>query len=234
MLIRNLPKEKFLSSGGVRVALAPTTMREKLNENATYSKPYARISITRRNDGVERHNIRLWLSVGASIKYNLKDKERVDLIWERKNKVWDCPILIIKRGGTQRSLSTMGREKSAFSVQIKMLVKQYDIPLLPYPLPILDYVDGEIWIDFSGKRETEVAQHKLWEKRYGKAKRHSFNFEDCQIDVRSNSEFIDQCKVMAENDGGSLSGLVLRLLAIHMEDNHQQLWYQLINSLGEN
>jgi len=213
-------------------------MRKKLDDNGTYSKPYARISEVRRYSGdATRTNVRLWLSVGTCIKYGLKNKEKVDLFWERKNEVWKKSILIIKRDGTQRTMNAMGKGKNAFCIQMKMFVKQLDIPIFPFPLPILDYVicsgGDEIWIDFSGVRETEVAQHKLWQKRYGTEKRHTFNFGNTQLDVRSNAEFIDQCKVMAKGDGGSLAGLVLRLLATHMEDKHRRLWYQLVNSSME-
>ncbi len=206
-------------------------MRQALDNNGTYSKPYARIALTKKPNN--RTGVRLWLSVGAAAKFGLKDKEKVDLFWEKYNKVWKRSVLILKRGGTQRSLSSMGQAKASYFVQMKMLVKQCEIPLIPHPLPILDYINNEIWIDFSGERETEVAQYKLWEKRYGKAKRHTFDFGDSRLDVRSNTVFIDQCKVMGEKDGGSLAALTLRLLATHMEDDHPQLWYQLINSLGE-
>ncbi len=206
-------------------------MRQALDNNGTYSKPYARISSVKRTDG--RTGVRLFLSVGAAYEYGLIGKEKVDLFWEKENKVWKKPILIVKRGGTQRTLNAMGGRKTAFAVSIKMLVKQCGIPVVPWPLPILDYVDNEIWIDFSGAIETETPQQKYWKARYGKPKRHSFDFGDSRLDVRSNTVFIDQCKKMGEKDGGSLAALTLRLLAAHMEDDHPQLWYQLINSLGE-
>jgi len=210
-------------------------MRKKFDTLHTYSEPYARVSTV--NLGQGRKSIRLFLSLALVMKYKFVSGERVDLFWEQHNELWNKPILVVKRNGNQRSINAMGRSRTAVFISIKMFVKQFSIPTMGYPLPILDYVicntGDELWIDFSGEMVTETLQKKYWKSKYGIQKRHTFNFGNGngKIDVRSNSLFLNQCKIMAKSEGSGLSTLVLRLLGEYMEDKHSHLWYQTVNSM---
>jgi len=103
-------------------------------------------------------------NVGAIKQCNLVKGTKVDIYYDRYNKIWNRPVLIIKKGGTQRVLS--GPIIPYFmSVSITAAVKEFDIPVpLRRRLEILDYCDGEIYIDITDAGGEEIREEKKRER----------------------------------------------------------------------
>lgn len=104
--------------------------------------------------------LELNFNVGAIKLCGLVKGTKVDIYYERHNKIWDRPVLIIKKGGTQRVLS--GPIIPYYmSVSITAAIKEWDIPVpLRRKLEILDYCDGEIYIDITDVGGEEIRQEK--------------------------------------------------------------------------
>jgi len=216
--------------------------RKKLDTKFTRSKPIIRVESYKRLDhrnGKTYEAIALTFSVGAMVAYDLKIGERYDLYWDDDNDIWKKPVLIVRKGGTQRKLipyagKKEGKYRQPGKLAIKQLVDQFSIPTIKFPLPILDYIDGEIWIDFSGEPEWDTARREYWAARYGTKKRYSFSLSKfLQVDMRTNEEFITRLTKMTTRDDTTRSGLVLSLLAEYMQDHHPDLWDGLVRKIEE-
>jgi len=103
-------------------------------------------------------------NVGAIKQCKLVKGTRVDIYYDRYNEIWERPILIIKKGGTQRVLS--GPTTPYFmSVSITAAVREWGIPIpLRRHLEILDYCDGEIYIDITDAGGEEIREEKKRER----------------------------------------------------------------------
>ena len=128
----------------------------QLLKNGITKPPYARIKSFnrryRRKDGswaTKKTSIELCFNIGAIKQCGLVKGDRVDLLYERHNKTWGMPILIVRKGGTQRKLSgPLGGQW--LCVAIGAAVKQWDLPLVvKRRLEILDYIDGDLFVDIT-------------------------------------------------------------------------------------
>ena len=137
-----------------------------------YTKdPYVRVRevIRRRTTPAGTKKMRvaaleLSFNVGAIKQCELVKGSKVDLYYDRYNEIWERPVLIIKKGGTQRILS--GPIIPYFmSVSITAAVKEWSI-LVPLNrhLEILDYCDGEIYIDITDAGGEEIREAKKRER----------------------------------------------------------------------
>ncbi len=104
--------------------------------------------------------LELSFNVGAIKLCKLVKGERVDLYYDRYNMIWERPILIIKKGGTQRVLSGP-IIPYCMTLSITAAIREFSIPVpLRRHLEILDYCDGEIYIDI-----TDVGGQEIREER---------------------------------------------------------------------
>ena len=185
------------------------------------SKPFAKVTL---------NPTLLRFSLGAIRAYHLKKGELVDIIWDRHSDIWDCPVMIIKREGTQRRM--FGNKgfapATSMKVAIGTAVVQFDIPLPETRLPILDYVDGEIWVDFSISSEPEP-------KRRGEIKSEhlsiDFGSED-RAAVRWGKEYKRVIKSIAEREGITLNTLIIREMDRFIEDRYPEIWQHLLKFIS--
>jgi hypothetical protein len=185
------------------------------------SKPFAKITL---------NPTLLRFSLGAIRSYHLKRGERVDIIWDRHSEIWDCPVMIIKRGGTQRLMSGNKGFAPATSMKVAIgtAVNQFDIPLPETRLPILDYVNGEIWVDFSIGSEPEPKQ-----KGEVKSERLSIDFGSAdRIAVRWGKEYKRVIKSIAEQEGITLNTLIIREMDRFIEDRYPEVWQHLLKFIS--
>lgn len=206
-------------------------VREMMDSKIRSSEPYARLLTAplkhfkgTRGLGI---SIKLQFSLGAIREYKLKHGERVDIIWERYNEVWDCPVLIIKRCGTQRILyGNRGPGLSPTSMRITMgtLVLQFHIPLLQHKLPILDYIDGEIWIDFGPEKSKQVKKIKkeIAAERFNLY----FGSVDSQT-VRWGDAYKKAIAAIAKSEDVSFNALILRIIDRYIQDDYPMIWTEL-------
>ena len=204
-----------------------------------HTKPFARISAYKKTPdpktGKEYNVTRLLFNVGASKMFNLVAGERVDLFWDKHNELWQRPVLIVRRGGKQRTMSAdkrNGKSFGSFFLCMGMLVKQYSIPLIRHPLSILDYIDNEIWVDFGEEMAEGTRNDKFWKSKYGIPARLAFDLSKyLNFGIRANDKFVEYFKKMAESEGTTRGGLVLELLAERMQDKHPRMWDELVEAL---
>lgn len=211
-------------------------MREKLDDTALTNLPFARLQRYLR-PGRNVDQIKLIFNTTASKLYQFKPKDRVNLYWNRHDETWERPVLIVKKNGSQRAVSLYlsGKDRNpSFSIAVSRIIRQFDIPLHPFPLPILDFVDGEIWIDFQGNMEESTPQHKYWQQKYGKKTKLWFSLsKHLQMDMRTTKEFYSVVKMMAELEGSSVSALILSLLADRLQDRYAPMWDAFVEGLKE-
>ena len=211
-------------------------MRQKLDDTALTTLPFARLQ-SYVNPNRKTAQIKLIFNTTASKMYQFKPKDRVNLYWNRHDETWERPVLIVKKNGSQRAVSLYlsGKDRNpSFSIAVSRIIRQFDIPLHPFPLPILDFVDGEIWIDFQGDMEERTPQRKYWLQKYGKRTKLWFSLsKHLQMDMRTNKEFYAMVKKMAESEGTSVSALILSMLADRLQDRYTPMWDAFVEGLEE-
>ena len=138
--------------------------------------PYAKIILAEKKQKIMDGSIRIYTDTrlcfnsGAVDKFGLKNGDRVGLMYDRHNDIWDMPVLIVSiisrdkapskstihAKGAPRSISrTLSGESAGrwLSTGISSAVRQWDLPIIyKRKLEILDYVDSLlIYIDVSGE-----------------------------------------------------------------------------------
>ena len=227
----------MVPSIGLRWGPFIMTERQHLDDTSPVNTPFARLQRYRSPDR-KTDQIKLIFNTSASKLCSLQPQERVDLQWIARDEIWERPILVVKKDGSQRAVSLYtgglcGPKNPSYSVAISRIVRQFNIPIHPFPLPILDFVDGEIWVDFKGKMAT-THHHKYWQRRYGKKTKLCFNLsKHLKLDLRTNVEFYSLVKKMAELEGTNVSALILNFLSERLQDRHSHLWHVFVKELGE-
>lgn len=171
--------------------------------------------------------ITLHFSLGAIREFGLKHGERVDILWDRHNEVWEKSVMIVRRNGSQRSLTgNFGHSKppSSMKLAIGTAVLQYHIPieLLTHRLPILDYVDNEIWVDFSAKDLTHPRTAELKTEQFSALVLGSKG--EMKVDVRWGVEYKRVLKEIAKLEDITLSGMILREMDRFIQDRYPEVW----------
>jgi hypothetical protein len=209
-------------------------VREPVDTSPRRSEPYVKIisSPLFRYKGTRGLglNVHLQFSLGAIREYNLKRGERVDILWERHNEIWECPIMIIKRNGTQRTLSSnrrSGEAPSALKLSIGTAVLQFKLPLLAHKLPIVDYIDDEIWIDFTPQESNGEQKPKRNKLKEVKSERFGIPFGTEELTVRWGKEYKSALSEIAEGEGLTLNALIMQQLDFYIEDNFPDTWEHL-------
>ena len=206
--------------------------RKIMGSSISWSEPYARI-ITRPRIGYKGAGglgvqVELQLSSGAVREYDLHRGEKVNIFWDIYNKVWQCPILVLKRGGSHRVLysnNSRNIRSGYLKLSIASAVHQLHIPLLTHRLPILDYVDNEIWIDFTARDDNRKKKKK--EKEI-KTERFSVCFGRYEeTTARWGVMYKSAIEQVAKVEGLSTNALILRATSRYMEDEHPEIWHQL-------
>ncbi len=206
--------------------------RQKMREGIT-KEPFVRFkSSTRRRrdkDGSwigRRSNIELWFNVGTVRHCRLVKGERVDLLYDRYNEIWQRPILIIKKSGSQRKLS--GPTSGVWlHIGIGAAVKQWGLPLLlGRRLDVLDYIHstGEIYIDISDvegfKRlheEKKKKKEKLTEQMaYAIGKDNGYVF-------KTTKTMREKMKIASKREDRPVNQIIINALEIYLEENHNDL-----------
>ncbi len=207
------------------------TLRQKLKNEVT-RPAYVRLSSTHRRykkkDGsysVRNTSVDLCLNVGVIRMCSLKQGDMVDLFYERYNKEWERPILIIKKNGTQRKLTGTIRKANWLTIAVGMAVKQWDIPLiLGRHLDVLDYVDGDIIIDITDKNaELHAAKEKIKKKErlttvmaYAIGKGNGYVFKSTQ-------SMKDKMKEVSRREDRAVNRIIIDALEAYLEEHHDDL-----------
>lgn len=188
------------------------------------SKPYARICTRQRTKPYAKggglgFDVYLYLNSATVRVYGLKARERVDVLWDSFDKTWERPVLVIKRNGNERALS--GTANSDWlRMAMAQPVLEFGIPMLKNKLPILDYIDGELWIDFSDGMDDQVVT-----PREAKLARGSIIFTDqSKIDYRISYSLRDKINLVAKEEGLSANALLHKLVELYIEDYYPNIW----------
>ena len=196
------------------------------------SEPYAKIITGPRigYKGTKGLGVRaeLQLSSGAVREYNLRKGERVNIFWDRDNEVWNCPVLILRRGGSHRILygNTPRDAKPGYlKLSIGSAINQLHIPLLKHKLPILDYVDNEIWIDFTPKEDEKKRKRAVTKEV--KTERFNVYLGQEGITIRWGAMYKSVIEQAARIEGLSMNALILRATSQYIEDRHPDIWHSL-------
>ena len=201
-------------------------MKKKLSDQLIRSRPHARMFTRKRATKPKRGlgvDVYIVLNGAATVRYGLKHMERVDIFWDKFNKLWERPVLTIKRGGTQRSLS--GTKNSKWlRVAMTQAVLELGVPILKGYLPILDYIDNEIWIDFS---DTYISRDKG--KNGGKEARSErlslTQDHGTSLDLKWTPTLLEKVKVIAKEEGISRNLLVIKCVELYIEKSYPELRY---------
>lgn len=197
-----------------------------LDDKIKIGKPYCRLEEFRRPDGFVV--VRLMLSVSLVVKHGIRPGEKVDIYYKHHEDTWQCPVLIVKRDGTQRSLYRRVKSSPKLVVNVKKLFTQHQIAVMHQPLEVLDYLeleDGdEIVLDYSGKVYLPPGREKYWSSRFGRLKRVSPTLRGTKFTVSANTRFIDLMKSVATAEAKKLSPWILDVVSAYIEDNYLQLW----------
>jgi len=197
-------------------------------------EPFVRIksfSRRRRNkDGSwneRKASIELWFNAGAVRHCRLVKGERVDLLYNRYDEIWQRPVLIIKKGGSQRKLSGPASE-IWLTVAIGAAAKQWGFPLLlKRRLDILDYIDntGEIYIDVTDvggfKRLDNEKKRKKKEKltetlAYAVGKGNGYVF-------KTTKSLRERMRIASKREDRAVNRIIIDALEIYLEENHDDL-----------
>ena len=203
-------------------------MESKISWSEFYAKIITRPRIGYKGAGGLGVQVELQLSSGTVREYDLHRGEKVNIFWDTYNKVWECPVLILKRGGSHRVLysnKSRSTRSSYLKLSIASAVHQLHIPLLTHRLPILDYVDNEIWIDFTAREDK--GKKKKREKEI-KTERFAVSFgQDKEMTARWGGLYLSAIKQVARAEGLSMNALILRATNWYMEDMHPEIWHSL-------
>ncbi len=148
--------------------------------------------------------------------------------WEAGDKVnlyWNAHDfeLTIKRNGGPYKLHASGGTKSAVEVFAANFIRMEEIPLHKFRLPILDVIDNEVIIDFSGKA---VPEKKYWRpKSASRVRRLTVVSKTSGIDIKADTKFVDFVDALARQSNKSRSAFMLDALERHLEDNYADQWH---------
>ena len=206
--------------------------RKIMEPRISLSELYAKIRTGPRHGqkGAKSSSMFIELQLSASVvrEYNLRMGEKVNIFWDSYNEFWECPVLILRRGGSHRVLSSnraLGTTPSYLKLSIALAVNQLHIPLLKHKLPILDYVDNEIWIDFTPRIDERKKRRK--EKEI-KTERFCISFGQTEeMTARWGAMYKSAIKQAARKEGLSLNAMILRATNWYLEDIHPEIWHGL-------
>lgn len=208
---------------------------QRMKEGIT--KPaYARLRSTNRRFkkkdgswGRRNTSVDLCFNVGAMKLCNLKRGDRVDVFYVRYDEDWDRPILIVRKGGSQRRLTGTIKAANWLTIAIGCAVKQWDIPLIVgRHLDILDYIDGDIIIDITDKnaelhavkekkKKMERSRERLTAQMgYAVGKGNGYVFKSTQ-------SLRDMMKIASKREDRSVNRIIIEALENYLEENHDDL-----------
>jgi len=191
--------------------------------------PYARLKIFnrryRRKDGSwadRKNSVELCFNIGAIRQYDLIKGEKVDLLYERYNETWRMPILIVRRGGSQRKFSGP-LDGTWITVAIGAAVKQWDLPLVPKrKLEIVDYVGGDIFIDITDVGRTKLLQKEERKRLTEKLSFTSGNGRSTTFKVTKTLKDKVRMASRRENDR-PMNQIIINALEKYLEENHPDI-----------
>ncbi len=191
--------------------------RKKLDDDiSTRVQPYAVFS------SQNKRGIVLNLSKSLVDLAGLKHRDRVDLFFERHSKTWRGPIIIIKKGGTQRSVYRHSQSDSSWwGISVTQFVRQFDIATPSHRLKVLDYIDGELVIDLSLKTDEELDRGSMWKSRSGKRERVVLTIlGDKEIQATTNTELLEVIESLADKEGKSRTNFIWDAVRYYIEDKY--------------
>jgi len=175
--------------------------------------------------GYRHTSVDLCFNVGAIRLCNLKRGDRVDLFYERYNKEWERPILIVKKGGTQRRLTGTIRAANWLSIAVGTAVKQWDLPLVTgRHLDILDYIDGDILIDVTDKNaDIHIIKEKRKKKERLAAQMAYAIGKDNGYVFKSTISLRNKMKIASKREDRAVNRIIIDALEKYLEENHDDL-----------
>jgi len=206
-------------------------MRKKYDETYTPVVPFARF---KKMDG--RFNC-LTFNHSAVKRFGMRIGSRVDLFWNAFDDSWDRPTITIRLNGTQRSIindsRTTGRR---VRIHVQRFMRQFSIPYIDGPLPILDAIDDQIIIDASGRLEENARIIKYWKSKLrpqDKARRFEIWFTDQKrIGIRTNDLFFALVEKLAKEEETTRTQFILRCIQFYLEDRYPDVYESLQKELN--
>ncbi len=194
--------------------------RKKLDDSiSTQVTPYAVFS------NQNKRGIVLNLSKSLVDTAGLKHRDRVDLFFERHSEIWGGPVIIIKKGGTQRSVYKHSKsDRGWWSISVTQLVRQFDISTLSHRMPMLDYIEGvgEIVIDMSIKSEEELDKHDLWKSSTGRRVKLALTIKGKkEISIYSNEDLLIVVDDLRKRERKTRTQFILDAVRFYIEDKYK-------------
>ena len=197
------------------------------------TKPYARLRSTNRRykkpDGSYGHrntSVDLCFNSGAMREYSLQRGAMVDILYERYNTEWKMPILIVRKGGSQRKLTGTIHQTNYLTVGIGAAVKQFDLPLLlGKRLDIVDFIDGDLYIDITNASgalslEEEQAEKKKRKEVMKRMLSYTTGERSSGHTFRASTTLRNRVIAAAKREGKPANQLIINALEIYLEENH--------------
>jgi len=167
----------------------------------------------RRNTSVD-----LCFNIGAIRRCHLVSGDRVDLLYERYNTEWERPILIIRKGGTQRKLTGLTKDAKWISIGVGAAVKQWDLPLVVgRPLEIIDYIDNDIFIDIT---DVSGIRRRERERREQLKARLTYTDNGRSTTFRATQGLRDRIKAIAAREKIPANQIIIAALERYLEENY--------------